>query len=80
MRGAYISIRHVSYEAPIIWGQIYVVILEDYRMVKYVRRHDNPEKVILHSENPNFDDVIIDRNKIIDMFIVESILNYEVVG
>ncbi len=78
--GAYISIRHVSYEAPILWGQIYVVILEDYRMVKYVRRHDDPAKVILHSENPNFDDVIVDRSKIIDMFLVESILNYEVVG
>lgn len=78
--GAYISIRHVNNDGPILWGQIYVVILEDYRMVKYVRRHDNPEKIILHSENPNFDDVVVERDKIIDLFLVESILNYEVVG
>lgn len=78
--GAYISIRPVESDAPIIWGQIYVVMLEDYRMVKYVRHHPDPEKVILHSENPNFDDIIIDRSSIIGMFLVESILNYEVVG
>lgn len=78
--GAYISIRHVDTDAPIFWGQIYVVMLEDYRMVKYVRRHEDPAKVILHSENPNYDDVIIDRDKIVGMFLVETILNYEIVG
>ncbi len=78
--GGYISIRHVDHNGPIIWGQIYVVLLEDYRMVKYVRRHDDADKVVLHSENPNFDDMVIDRSKIIGMFIVESILNYEVLG
>jgi len=78
--GAYISIRPVESNAPIIWGQIYVIMLEDYRMVKYVRHHPDPTKIILHSENPNFDDIVIDRSSIVGMFLVESILNYEVVG
>ncbi len=78
--GAYVSIRPVGLDAPIIWGQIYVVLLDDYRMVKYVRHHDDPGKVILHSENPDFDDMVIDRSSIVGLFLVESILNYEIVG
>ena len=78
--GAYISIRYVNNDDPILWGQIYVVMLEDYRMVKYVRRHNDADKVILHSENPNFDDIVIKRDQIVGMFLVESILNYEIVG
>lgn len=78
--GAYISIRAIRPDDPIIWGQIYVVILEDYRMVKYVRRHNNPAKMILHSENPDFDDIVIDRKKVVSMFLVEAVLNYEILG
>lgn len=78
--GGYISIRRTNNDDPILWGQIYVVMLEDYRMVKYVRRHDDPTKVILHSENPDYDDIVISRDKIVGMFLVESILNYEIVG
>lgn len=78
--GAYISIRTIDNSAPLIWGQIYVIVLEDYRMVKYVRHHPDPTKIILHSENPNFDDIVIDRESIVGMFLVESILNYEIVG
>lgn len=78
--GAYVSIRPIELSAPIMFGQIYVVILEDYRMVKYVRRHEDPSKLILHSENPNFDDIVIDKNSIIGLFLVESVLNYEIVG
>lgn len=78
--GGYISIRQISSDDPILWGQIYVVMLEDYRMVKYVRRHEDPRKMILHSENPDFDDIVINRDKVVGMFLVESIINYEIVG
>lgn len=77
--GAYVSIRPVELDAPILWGQIYVILLEDHRMVKYIRHHNNPEKIILHSENPNYDDIEIDRKDIMGLFLVESILNYEIV-
>lgn len=77
--GGYISIRPVSNSAPIFWGQIYVVVLEDYRMVKFIRRHPDPSKVILHSENPRYDDMEIPRNSIQQLYLVEKILNYEIV-
>ena len=43
--GCYISIQPVSLDAPIMWGNIYVVVLPDFRLVKYVRRNADPELV-----------------------------------
>lgn len=78
--GAYISIRPLSDSSPIFWGQIYVVVLEDYRLVKYVRRHSDPSMVILHSDNPAYDDMEVSRRQIVKLYMVESILNYDIVG
>lgn len=50
--GAYVNIRPVNPRGVIFWGQIYVVVLEQYRMVKYVRRDSDPAQVLLHSANP----------------------------
>lgn len=78
--GAFISIRRLSPGAPIFWGQTYLVILEDYRMVKVLRRHENPAKVILHSINPEFDDMEIDRSMIKSIYIVDAVLNYSLLA
>ncbi len=75
--GSLISIRQVGTEM-IMWGAIYLVQLEDYRMVKYVRRNiADPSKVILHSENPAFEDMEIDRASIVKLFLVESVINFQ---
>lgn len=73
--GSYISLRSVSLEAPIFWGQIYVVVLEDYRLVKYVRRHADPNLVILHSDNPDYDDMEVRRADIVALYMVDTILS-----
>lgn len=75
--GAFLAIRRMSLSAPIHWGQIYVVVLEDFRMVKYVRRHPDPDKVYLHSENPSYDDIEVSLSQIKDLYIVEGVLTYE---
>ena len=54
--------------------------MEDYRMVKVVRRHHDPNMVILHSVNPNYDDMDVPRSKILALYLVETILNYDVVS
>ena len=76
--GGYIAIRRVSASRNIFWGQIYVVELDDYRMVKYLRRHPDPDMVILHSDNPQYDDMDVARSDIRSLYIVEAILNYEI--
>lgn len=75
--GNYVAIREVSVDT-ISWGYIYVVILEDYRLVKYVRRHPDPGKVILHSANPNYDDMEIRRSDILGLYLVERVIGYDV--
>lgn len=77
VNGGYVAVRRVKDMKNIFWGQIYVVQLEDYRMVKFLRRHTDPSKVILHSENPDYDDMDVDRRDILGLYIVDAILNYQ---
>lgn len=78
--GSFIAIRPVNLSSPIVWGQIYVVVLEEYRLVKYVRRHTDRDMVILHSANPDYDDMDISRRDINALYMVEAIVNLDVVG
>lgn len=75
--GGYVAIRQINDMRNIFWGQIYVIQLEDYRMVKFVRRHPDATRVILHSDNPAYDDMEVDRADIISLYLVESIINYQ---
>ncbi len=75
--GAYISINPVNDSHNIFWGQIYVIVLEDYRLVKYVRRADDDEKIRLVSANSDYDDMIVDRADIKAMYLVDAIINYQ---
>lgn len=77
VNGGYVAIRPIRDMRNIFWGQIYVVELEDYRMVKYLRRHPDPQMVILHSDNPAYDDMDVPRTDIRKLYLVETILNYE---
>lgn len=76
--GGFIAIRPIRSTENIFWGQIYVIVMEEYRMVKCLRRHpaDN-SLVILHSENPDYDDMDVKRSDIQALFLVESILNFK---
>ncbi len=75
---SWISIRPIQLDSPIFWGQMYLVVLDDYRMVKVLRKHPDPEKVVLHSYNPQYDDMEIPRSAIRQLFIVDAVLNYEI--
>ncbi len=76
--GGYVAIRPIADRRNIFWGQIYVVELDEFRLVKYLRRHPDPEMVILHSDNPAYDDMDVLRSDIKRLYMVEAIINYEV--
>lgn len=76
--GGFIGIRPINDHRNIFWGQIYVIVMEDYRMVKFLRRHNDNSKVILHSANPDYDDMEVSRNDILGLYLVEAILNYDI--
>ena len=75
--GDYIAVRELSNSNHIFWGQIYVVMLDDFRLVKYVRRHTDPNLVILRSENPNYDDMEISRFDIRELMMVQNIIHLD---
>ena len=76
--GGYVAIRPISDISCIFWGQIYVIVTDDFRMVKHLRRHQDPNLMILRSDNPEYDDIELPREKIRKLYIVESILNIKI--
>ena len=75
--GDFIAVRELSNMSQIFWGHIYVVVLDDYRMVKYIRKHEDPNKVILRSENPKYDDMEVLRSDIRELLMVQNILHID---
>ncbi|MCC8175766.1 MAG: XRE family transcriptional regulator [Bacteroidales bacterium] len=73
--GGRVAIRPIRNLHNIFWGRAYVVVMDDYRMIKYLRKHADPSKVILHSCNPAYDDMEVDRSEIRALFIVEAIIH-----
>ncbi len=75
--GDYIAVHEIRDMSVIYWGQIYVVVLDDYRMVKYLRRHADDDKVILRSENSMYDDMVLPRSAIVKLFFVDNIIHID---
>jgi len=75
MDGDFIAVRELSNPNQIYWGQIYVVQLDDFRLVKYLRRHTDPNMVVLRSENPQYDDMDVRRTDIHELLLVQHILH-----
>lgn len=79
--GSFISIRPVRDKSIIVWGATYLIQLEDYRLVKVIKPcREDPSKVILHSENPAYDDMEINLSDIINLFVVEVIINCQFIA
>lgn len=55
-----------------------MVVLDDYRMIKYVRRHADPALLVLHSDNPDYEDIVVRRDEVRSLYLVEMILNCEI--
>lgn len=73
--GSYVAIRPIRDTAYIHWGGIYVIILDDYRMVKFIRRNDDKNLVTLHSANPDYDDMEVRREDIRRLYLVEAVIS-----
>lgn len=77
--GSYIAIRPVADASCIFWGQIYVIVMDDYRMVKFLRRHPSDDSmVVLHSANPDYDDMYVAKKDIRKLYLVEAIMNFDI--
>lgn len=74
--GSRIVIREIMNWSDIFYGQIYLIVMDEYRMIKYIRRYEQDEDnyIILRSENKEYDDIKLNKKKIRKLFIIENIL------
>lgn len=78
--GAWIAIdtQRIS-AADIHWGQIYVIVMDDQRLVKYLRRNPDPMEADLVSANSDYETVTVDLRDIRALYQVEAVINYDLI-
>lgn len=74
--GDRVVIRRIESWDYFNYGQVYLIITNEYRFIKRVRKHPKDEEnlILLRSENPEYDDIDLPKKEIIHLFIVENIL------
>ena len=75
--GAIVFVKHIMDISVIEFGQVFIIITEEQRMVKYVRRHPTrpDDMVVLRSHNNNYDDIDLPKKKITNLLLVKGYLN-----
>jgi hypothetical protein len=75
--GAIVFVKQIVDISVIEYGQVFIVITEEQRMVKYVRRHPTrpDDMVLLRSHNNHYDDIDLLKEKIINLLLVKGYLN-----
>lgn len=77
--GDWIAVRQVNNFNEIYYGQVYLVITEELRLLKYLRKDkDEQNYVILRSENEKYDDIRLAKTSIRHLFIVENVLSLKI--
>lgn len=76
--GDRISLRQINNIDFLPYGYVYFIITDQYRMIKRVKRFADNEKeyLILHSDNPDYDDMIMRRDKIKQIYLVKTSFSY----
>lgn len=68
--GDIIAIKQVRDLTEIQYGQVFVVVTDENRVLKYVRKGKDDKTLSLVSENPKFDPYEVERKKVRAMFLV----------
>ena len=73
--GDKIAVKRVIDFSYFNYGTEYVVITETYRLIKQLKKHPtDPQKIILHSYNAEYDDIELPIKKITQLYSVVGIL------
>lgn len=76
-RGDVIGLKEIKEKEVLEYGQPYVLITDENRFLKYVRKAEHKAKWLLKSENPKYDDFEIDKNIVRRVFLVRGIVRSE---
>ncbi len=74
--GDRIVIRKIESWDYFNYGQVYLIITNEYRLIKRVRRHPKDEEnlILLRSENKEYDDIDLPKKEILYLYLVENVL------
>lgn len=75
--GAIVFVKQITDISIIEFGQVFIIITSEQRMVKYVRRHPTrpDDMVLLRSHNNQYDDIDLPKEKITNLLLVKGYLN-----
>lgn len=75
--GDRIVIRKIESWDYFNYGQVHLIITNEHRFIKRIRKHpeDEGSLILLRSENPEFDDIPLPKKEIVHLYIVENILS-----
>lgn len=72
--GDYIAVKEQEDMSEITFGNAFYIILKEQKLLKYIRRHEKNNMIILRSENNKYDDLDLLRNKIVKLYRVKGLL------
>lgn len=76
--GGVIAVKELFDKDIIPYGHIFLIFTSDLRMVRYIKKSKKGDEYVkLSSNNSQFDDFEIKRDKIVRLFMVKKILNDE---
>lgn len=76
--GAYICLLPQNEKDNIVWGDIYVVVTDNRRVVKYVNRNADPQCITLKSANPDYEPIEVRVDDIVALYPVKAIVNLNI--
>lgn len=77
--GDWIAVREVFNFNELYYGQVYLVITEELRLLKYLRKDEDEQRyILLRSENDRYDDIRLAKSSIRSLFIVENVLSLKI--
>jgi SOS-response transcriptional repressor LexA len=77
--GDWIAVREVFNFNELYYGQVYLVITEELRLLKYLRKDEDEQNyILLRSENDRYDDIRLAKSSIRSLFVVENVLSLKI--
>ncbi|MCZ4242929.1 LexA family transcriptional regulator [Pedobacter punctiformis] len=75
--GEIIAVKEITNHEILQWGEAYIIMTDaktnNLRSIKLLFEHQNKQKIILRSSNPDYKgDIIVDRDNIIALYIIKG--------
>ena len=72
MPGDVALLKEIADYDLINYGQVYVIITEEHRFMKYITRSKDPTNLLLHSENEHYDDIELEKKQVLKLYQVQG--------